>query len=84
MSKVKYRVREYNPTSAQQGSHSFFAEAVINNEITNAELAEKIAARTGVKAYEVTTVIAAIADIISEEVLESNRISLADHTGKLR
>jgi hypothetical protein len=26
MSKVKYRVREYNPTSAQQGSHSFFAE----------------------------------------------------------
>jgi hypothetical protein len=47
MSKVKYRVREYNPTSAQQGSHSFFAEAVINNEITNAELAEKIAARTG-------------------------------------
>jgi hypothetical protein len=81
MSKVKYRVREYNPTSAQQGSHSFFAEAVINNEITNNELAEKIAARTGVKAYEVTTVIAAIADIISEEVLESNRISLADHTG---
>jgi hypothetical protein len=34
-----------------------------------------------VKAYEVTTVIAAIADNISEEVLESNRISLADHTG---
>jgi hypothetical protein len=29
----------YTPTSAQQGSHSFFAEAVINNEITNAELA---------------------------------------------
>ena len=81
MSKVKYRVREYNPTSAQQGSHSFFAEAVINNEITNSELADKIAARTGVKAYEVTTVIAAIADIVSEEVLESNRISLADHTG---
>ena len=46
MSKVKYRVREYNPTSAQQGSHSFFAEAVINNEITNAELADKIAAST--------------------------------------
>jgi hypothetical protein len=43
MSKVKYRVREYNTTSAQQGSHIFFAEAVINNEITNNELAEKIA-----------------------------------------
>jgi hypothetical protein len=62
MSKVKYRVREYNPTSAQQGSHSFFAEAVINNEITNAELAEKIADRTGVKAYEVTTAICSIGD----------------------
>jgi len=67
MSKAKYRVREYNPTSAQQGSHSFFAEAVINNEITNNELADKIAARTGVKAYEVTTVIAAILPDDAEE-----------------
>lgn len=46
MSKVKYRVREYNPTSAQQGSHSFFAEAVINNEF---------ARKDGVEWFERTT-----------------------------
>ena len=81
MSKVKYRVREYNPTANQSGTHSFFAETVINNEIDNAELAQKIAARTGFKSYECQAVIAAIADIVAEEVLESNRISLANEKG---
>ena len=81
MSKVKYRVREYNPTANQSGTHSFYAETVINNEIDNAELAQKIAARTGFKSYECQAVIAAIADIVAEEVLESNRISLANEKG---
>ena len=81
MSKVKYRVREYTPTANQSGSHSFYAEAVINNDIDNAELAKKIAARTGFKSYECQAVIAAIADIVGEEVLESNRISLANEQG---
>lgn len=81
MSNVKYRVREYTPAQTQPGSHSFFAEVVVNNEIDNAELARKIAARTGFKAYECQAVIAAIADIVGEEVLESNRISLANEQG---
>jgi hypothetical protein len=81
MSKVKYRVREFTPNENQQGSHSFYAEVVINNDISNAELAQKIASRTGFKAYECQGVIAAIADIVSEEVLESNRISLANEQG---
>ena len=81
MSQVKYRVREYAPTGNQPGNHSFFAEVVVNNEIDNAELARKIAARTGFKSYECQAVIAAIADIVSEEVLESNRISLANEQG---
>lgn len=81
MSKVKYRVREYTPTANQSGSHSFYAEAVIDNDIDNAELAKKIAARTGFKSYECQAVIAAIADIVGEEVLESNRISLANEQG---
>ncbi len=81
MSKVKYRVREYNPTTENQGSHSFYAEVVINNEIDNAELSKKIAARTGFKAYECQAVVAAIADIVFEETLESNRISLTDEKG---
>lgn len=82
MSKVKYRVREFNPTPNMTGrTHSFYAEAVINNDIDNAELAKKIAARTGFKSYECQAVIAAIADIVGEEVLESNRISLANEQG---
>lgn len=81
MSKVKYRVREYNPTENQSGSHSYYAEVVINNEIDNAELAQKIAARTGYKAYECQSIVAAIADIVKEEVLGSNRISLSDEKG---
>lgn len=35
MAKVKYRIREYNPTENQNGSHSFFAEAVsIQSRVT--------------------------------------------------
>ena len=38
MSKVKYRVREYTPKTENQGSHSWFAEVVINNDVDNAEI----------------------------------------------
>ena len=82
MSKVKYRVKEFVPTGQQSlGNHSFYVEAVINNEIDNAELASKIAARTGFKSYECQAVLAAIADVVSEELLASNRIILADERG---
>lgn len=81
MSKVKYRVREYTPKTQNQGTHSWFAEVVINNEIENAELAQKIAARTGFKSYECQAIVAAIADIVAEEVMGSNRISLANEQG---
>lgn len=81
MSKVKYRVREYNPKENNLGTHSWFAEVVISNDIDNAELARKIAARTGFKAYECQAVIAAIADIVAEEVQGSNRITMADEKG---
>lgn len=82
MSKVKYRVREFVPKGQQSlGSHSWFAEVVINNDVDNAELAKKIAARTGFKSYECQAVVAAIADIVAEEVLESNRVSLANEQG---
>lgn len=82
MSKVKYRVREFVPKGQQSlGNHSWFAEVVINNDVDNAELARKIAARTGFKSYECQAVVAAIADIVAEEVLESNRVSLANEQG---
>ena len=82
MAKNKWRAREFNPTSNMpERTHSFYAEAVINSEIDNNDLSQKIAARTGFKAYEVKAVIAAVADIVAEEVLESNRISLCDENG---
>lgn len=81
MSKVKYRVREYTPTANQGGSHSFYAEAVVSTEITALELAKKIAARTGMKSYEASAAIYAIADIVAEEVLEGSSVSLSNEDG---
>lgn len=82
MAKTKWRAREFSPTSNMTGrTHSFYAEAVIDNEIDNRGLAAKIAARTGFKSYEVQAVVAAVADIVLEEVLESNRVTLSDDQG---
>lgn len=81
MSNVKYRIREFTPTQNQGGTHSFYAEAVINTDITSVELAKKIAARTGIKSYEAQAVIHAIADIVAEETLEGSRISLNNEGG---
>ena len=39
MAKVKYRIREFKPTANQTGGHSVYAEAVVDNIITNKELA---------------------------------------------
>jgi hypothetical protein len=82
MAKNKWRAREFKPTSNMQGrSHSFYGEAVIDSEIDNRDLAAKIAARTGFKSYEVQAVVAAVADIVMEEVMESNRITLSNEQG---
>ena len=42
MAKVKYRIREFKPTANQTGGHSVYAEAVVDNIITNKELAKKV------------------------------------------
>lgn len=83
MAKVRYRVREYVPTAKQGGTHSFFAEAVINTDITANELAKKIAARTGMRSYEASAAIHAIADIVAEETLEGSRVSLTNEDGSV-
>lgn len=82
MANVKYRVREYTPTENQMGQHSFFAQSVVDNEINNLGLAKKVAARTGIKSYEASMVIAAISDIVAEETLENNRVTLSNEDGK--
>ena len=81
MAKCKYRIREHTPKTAGQGPHSVYAEAVINNEIDNVELSQKIAARTGFKAYECQAMVAAIADVVAEEVREGNRVYLSNEKG---
>lgn len=81
MSTVKYRVKEYIPTVLNQGSHSVYADVVISNEINNTELAKKIASRTGFKSYECQGIISAIAEIVFEETLESNKVTLSDEAG---
>ena len=37
MAKVKYRIREFKPTQNQTGGHSFFGEAVVDNNLTDKE-----------------------------------------------
>ena len=81
MAKVKYRIREFRPTQNQTGGHSFFAEAVVDNIITNKELGKKVEARTGLRAYEVQTALAAVAEIILEETAENNRVQIENSDG---
>ena len=83
MPKVKYCVTEFTPTANQVGmSHSFSAKAVINSDIDGDTLAERVAKRSGFKDYECKAVMAAFAEIIQEEALESNRVSLCNTRGE--
>jgi hypothetical protein len=83
MPKVKYTVTEFTPTANQTGmSHSFNAKVVINSDIDGDTLAERVAKRSGFKEYEAKAIMAAFAEIIQEETLESNRVSLCNTKGE--
>lgn len=82
MAKTKWRSREFVPTENMAGRcHSFYAEAVYAGELTNEDVARRVEARTGFKSYEVQAVIAAVAEVVGEEMLEGNRVTLADAHG---
>jgi hypothetical protein len=81
MADVKYRVREFTPKAGQAGSHSFFAEAVTDNVITNRELAKKVEARGISRAYEIKAILEAVSEIILEETQENNRVQLENADG---
>ena len=83
MADNKYRVREYTPKPNQNGSHSFFAEAVVDNVITNKELARKIEARGLSRAAEIKAILEEAANIILEEVAENNRVQIESGEGVL-
>jgi hypothetical protein len=83
MPKVKYCLTEFTPTANQTGmSHSFSAKVVINSDIDGDTLAERVAKRSGFKEYEAKAIMSAFAEIIQEETLESNRISLCNTKGE--
>lgn len=83
MAKNKFRVMEFTPTANQQGSHSVYAQAVVDNVITNKELAKKIEARGISRAAEIKSILEEAANIIIEEVRENNRVQLEADGGVL-
>ena len=83
MANVKYRVKEFTPKPNQQGVHSFYAEAVVDNVIDNKALAKKIEARGISRAAEIKSILEEAANIILEETAENNRISLESGEGVL-
>ena len=83
MASVKYRVKEFTPRPNQQGVHSWYAEAVVDNVIDNKALAKKIEARGISRAAEIKSILEEAANIILEECGENNRIQLESGEGVL-
>ena len=83
MANVKYRVKEFTPTANQSGTHSFYAEAVVDNVIDNKALAKKIEARGISRAAEIKSILEEAANIILEECAENNRVQLESGEGVL-
>ena len=83
MAKVKYVVKEYNPSENQQGVHSFYAQARQDNTITNAEIAKKIENRGISRASEIKMILEEASKVILEEVMENNRVQLDTGEGVL-
>lgn len=83
MANVKYRLREYTPKAGQSGTHSIYAEAVVDNVIDNKSLAKKIEARGISRAAEIKSILEEAANIILEETAENNRVQLESGEGVL-
>lgn len=84
MATNKYRIREFTPTANQIGmSHSFSAQAVVDNIITNKELAKKVEARGISRAAEIKGILEEVSNIIMEEISENNRVQLEGENGIL-
>lgn len=83
MANVKYRVRERIPAEGQFGTHSFYAEAVVDNIIDNKALAKKIEARGISRAAEIKSILEEAANIILEECMENCRVNLESGEGVL-
>lgn len=83
MANNKYCIKEYTPKENMPGSHGFYAQAVVDNVITNKELAKKIEARGISRAAEIKSILEEAANIIMEEVAENNRVQIESGNGIL-
>ena len=82
MAKVKYRISEFTPTANQTGGHSFYAEAIVDNIITNKELAKKIHSKGSISSpAEIKAILEVAAEVIIEEAQENNRIQIETGDG---
>ena len=83
MANVKYRLREYTPKAGQSGTHSIYAEEVIDNIIDNKALDKKIESRCIIRAAEIKAILEEVSNIILEETAENNRVQLESGDGVL-
>lgn len=81
----RYSANDFTPNAGQIArgmGHSIFAQVEIDHTVTNQEMADKVAARTGFKSYEAKAIIEALAEISTEELLEGNKVQLNYSDGK--
>ena len=81
----RYSANDFTPNAGQIArgmGHSIFAQVEIDHTVTNQEMAEKVAARTGFKSYEAKAIIEALAEVATEELLEGNKVQLNYSDGK--
>ena len=83
MAKVKYCLREFTPHAGQSGVHSFYAQSVTDNTITNEEIAAEVEARGLSRAAEIEAILKEAANVILKEVRENNRVQLQAKGGVL-
>jgi hypothetical protein len=82
MAKVKYRILEHQPKGGQIGTHSVYAQAVIDNVITNAELAKKVHQIGSISSpAEIKAILEVAAQVIVQETAENNRVQLETGDG---
>ena len=80
----KYSANEFKPNAAQiangQG-HSWYAKEEIDQIVKNQQIAERLAARTGFKPYEIKAIIEGLAEVSMECILQSQKVQLCYEDG---
>lgn len=80
----KYSANEFNPNAAQVANgqgHSWFAKEEIDQIVKNQQIAERLAARTGFKPYEIKAIIEGLAEVTMECILQSQKVQLCYEDG---